>query len=84
MNGRQLLPRRPKPHSYDDPSDPGELDRRSGVRGKKRAWMEPKTAEFAEVTAYDGPGVVVDRLADKCRAHWDKKETVKEGLVDHT
>ena len=48
---------------------------------KKRVWQEPKTQEFAELTAYDDPQIVVDRLAARAKTHWDKKDSVKEGCV---
>ncbi|KAM0746833.1 hypothetical protein T439DRAFT_110093 [Meredithblackwellia eburnea MCA 4105] len=46
---------------------------------RKRVWQDPKTPEFADLTAYDDPQLVVDRLAARAKAHWDKKDTIKEG-----
>ncbi|KAI5481145.1 hypothetical protein MNV49_005580 [Pseudohyphozyma bogoriensis] len=51
----------------------------AGGNRKKRAWQEPKTSEFAELSAYSDPQLVVERLASRAKAHWDKKDTVKEG-----
>ena len=51
------------------------------TRGKKRGWREPKTPEFADLSAHDVPDIVVQRLAGRARAHWDKKDSVKEGCV---
>ncbi|KAK4706154.1 hypothetical protein P7C70_g53, partial [Phenoliferia sp. Uapishka_3] len=48
-------------------------------REKKRVWQEPKMQEFAELSAYDDPQLVVDRLAARAKEHWDKKDSVKEG-----
>lgn len=48
-------------------------------RGRKRVWQEPKTPEFANLSAYDDPQLVVDRLAARAKAHWDKRDSVKEG-----
>lgn len=53
--------------------------RSTRVIGKKRKWQEPKTVEFADLTAYDDPKLVVERLARRAKSHWDKKEQVKEG-----
>jgi hypothetical protein len=48
-------------------------------RQKKRTWQEPKTNEFANLSAWDHPQVVVDRLAARAKVHWDKRDSVKEG-----
>lgn len=48
-------------------------------RRRKRTWHEPKTNEFANLTAYDSPAVVVERLAKKAKLHWDMRDSVKEG-----
>jgi hypothetical protein len=44
-------------------------------------WQEPKTPEFADLTAYDDPQTVVNRLASRAKEHWDKRDSVKEGSV---
>jgi hypothetical protein len=48
-------------------------------RGRKRSWEEPHTVEFRDVTAYDHPQTVIDRLAQRAKVHWDQREGVKEG-----
>lgn len=53
----------------------------AGAPAKKRVWQEPKTQEFADLSAYDDPQLVVERLAMRAKAHWDKKDSVKEGCV---
>ncbi|GAA5902926.1 uncharacterized protein JCM6883_007282 [Sporobolomyces salmoneus] len=45
----------------------------------ERDWIEPKTEEFAKLTAFDDPRLVVERLAKRATAHWDKRDSVKEG-----
>ncbi|GAA5881130.1 hypothetical protein JCM16303_004807 [Sporobolomyces ruberrimus] len=45
----------------------------------QRPWTEPRTEEFAELTAFDGPRMVLDRFAKRATAHWDKRDSVKEG-----
>ncbi|GAA5997636.1 hypothetical protein JCM5350_005757 [Sporobolomyces pararoseus] len=45
----------------------------------QRNWIEPKTEEFADLTAFDDPRLVVERLAKRATAHWDKRDSVKEG-----
>ncbi|GAA6063521.1 hypothetical protein JCM10212_004734, partial [Sporobolomyces blumeae] len=45
----------------------------------QRPWLEPKTPEFADLTAFDDPHRVVDRLAKRAAQHWDKRDSVKEG-----
>ncbi|BGP26207.1 hypothetical protein Rt10032_c10g4243 [Rhodotorula toruloides] len=49
------------------------------ARGTKRRWIEPKTPEFAGLSAFDDPQKVIDRLAAKATAHWDKRDSLKEG-----
>lgn len=51
----------------------------AGSRGKKRPWEQPKTEEFSGITAFDDPQTVVQRLAERAKGHWDKREGVKEG-----
>lgn len=48
-------------------------------KGRKRTWEEPHTKEFRDVTAYDHPQIVMDRLAQRAKVHWDQREGVKEG-----
>lgn len=65
-----------------DSADIGDnsLDASQGTsKARKRTWYEPKTVEFADVTAYDDPTIVVERLAAKAKLHWDKRDSVKEG-----
>lgn len=50
-------------------------------RGRKRVWQEPKTPDFANLSAYDDPQIVVDRLAARAKTHWDKRDSVKEGCA---
>ncbi|GAA5867159.1 hypothetical protein JCM1840_001502 [Sporobolomyces johnsonii] len=45
----------------------------------QRRWHEPKTGEFARLTAFDDPQKVVDRLAKRAATHWEKRDSVKEG-----
>lgn len=47
-------------------------------RGTKRPWIEPKTPEFAGLSAFDDPQKVIDRLAARATAHWDKRDSLKE------
>jgi hypothetical protein len=49
------------------------------MRRRKRSWHEPKMNEFANLTAYDAPQAVVERLAKKAKLHWDMRDSVKEG-----
>lgn len=46
---------------------------------RRPSWHEPKTAEFANLTAYDEPGKVLERWAKRAKTHWDMRESVKEG-----
>ncbi|BGP33805.1 hypothetical protein JCM10296v2_005610 [Rhodotorula toruloides] len=64
-----------------DGSDPstGAADSTTPARGTKRPWIEPKTPEFAGLSAFDDPQKVIDRLAAKATAHWDKRDSLKEG-----
>ncbi|KAK4048150.1 hypothetical protein OIO90_005914 [Microbotryomycetes sp. JL221] len=48
-------------------------------KGKKRAWHEPKAVEFARVSAYDDPQLVINRLAQRASAHFTTREGIKEG-----
>lgn len=43
-----------------------------------RPWLEPKTPEFAGLSAFDNPDVVLSRLAARATQHWDKRESLKE------
>lgn len=72
------------PHT-DSPAQPLTPNKAALLRngdataGKKRVWVEPKTAEFADLSAFDEPALVQDRLAERARQHWDKKDNIKEG-----
>jgi len=46
--------------------------------GTKRAWVEPRTAEFAGLSAFDDPHRVTERLAMRATQHWDKRDSIKE------
>ena len=46
--------------------------------GTKRAWVEPRTAEFAGLSAFDDPHRVTERLAMRATQHWDKRASIKE------
>ncbi|GAA5956014.1 hypothetical protein JCM10213_006534 [Rhodosporidiobolus nylandii] len=48
------------------------------AQGKKRKWVDPKTPEFAGLTAFDPPERVMERLAVRATAHWEKRDTIKE------
>ncbi|KAM0790182.1 hypothetical protein ACM66B_005500 [Microbotryomycetes sp. NB124-2] len=48
-------------------------------RGKKRVWHEPTAQEFARLSAYDDPQVVINRLAQRATAHFATREGIKEG-----
>ncbi|KAK4046681.1 hypothetical protein OIV83_005884 [Microbotryomycetes sp. JL201] len=48
-------------------------------KGKKRAWHEPNAPEFARLSAYDDPQVVINRLAQRATAHFATREGIKEG-----
>lgn len=60
-----------------NPSEAGGGERNSDML--QREWIEPKTEEFADLTAFDDPKLVVERLAKRATAHWDKRDSVKEG-----
>lgn len=50
------------------------------VNNRKRPhWTSPKTEEFDSLTAFSDPQIVVERLAERARQHWDKRDSVKEG-----
>lgn len=46
---------------------------------KRPHWTSPKTEEFDSLTAFSDPQIVVERLAERARQHWDKRDSVKEG-----
>ncbi|GAA5940569.1 uncharacterized protein JCM15063_002375 [Sporobolomyces koalae] len=61
-----------KPEQQDAPAEqPDDM--------LQRSWIEPKTEEFADLTAFDDPHLVVERLAQRATAHWGQRESVKEG-----
>ncbi|GAA5860687.1 hypothetical protein JCM3774_006251 [Rhodotorula dairenensis] len=50
----------------------------SRLTPQARTWLEPKTADFASLSAFDNPDVVLQRLAARATQHWDKRESLKE------
>lgn len=50
-----------------------------GSKKRSNEWFEPKMKEFKNVTAFDEQDIVVNRLAEKAKVHWDKRDAVKEG-----
>ncbi|GAA5864953.1 hypothetical protein JCM8547_004246 [Rhodosporidiobolus lusitaniae] len=51
---------------------------RRGQHGRKRKWVEPRMQEFMGLNAFDPPEKVLERLAAKATAHWEKRDTIKE------
>ncbi len=50
----------------------------SRLTPQARSWLEPQTADFASLSAFDHPDVVLQRLAARATQHWDKRESLKE------
>ncbi|GAA5977530.1 hypothetical protein JCM10908_005003 [Rhodotorula pacifica] len=50
----------------------------SRLAAHPRVWLEPKTDDFASLSAFDNPDVVLQRLAARATQHWDKRESLKE------
>lgn len=50
----------------------------SRLTPQARSWLEPKTSDFASLSAFDHPDVVLQRLAARATQHWDKRESLKE------
>ncbi|BGO93354.1 hypothetical protein NBRC10512_005520 [Rhodotorula toruloides] len=71
----------PETGTTTDGTDPSSsaADSTPAARGTKRPWIEPKTPEFAGLSAFDDPQKLIDRLAAKATAHWDKRDSLKEG-----
>ncbi|GAA6031355.1 hypothetical protein JCM8097_005618 [Rhodosporidiobolus ruineniae] len=59
--------------SATDEAKPG--DRTASL---KRKWVEPRMPEFTGLSAFDPPEKVLERLAAKATAHWEKRDTIKE------
>ncbi|GAA5822580.1 hypothetical protein JCM11251_006384 [Rhodosporidiobolus azoricus] len=51
---------------------------RGTVKSLKRPWTEPRLPEFGGLTAFDPPEKVVERLAVRATAHWEKRDSIKE------
>lgn len=69
--------------SADPPATDTAVAASSSVPGSRltpqaRSWLEPKTADFASLSAFDHPDVVLQRLAARATQHWDKRESLKE------
>lgn len=60
------------------PAAAADSARDRAALGPTRPWIEPKTPEFAGLSAFDDPDVVLARLAARATQHWDKRESLKE------
>ncbi|GAA5999276.1 uncharacterized protein JCM10292_001722 [Rhodotorula paludigena] len=60
----------------DEPAGAAGLN--GGGSATQRPWLEPKTPEFAGLSAFDEPHRVVERLAARATQHWEKRDSLKE------
>jgi hypothetical protein len=66
------------PPATDDAAVAASSAPGSRLTPQARSWLEPKTADFASLSAFDHPDVVLQRLAARATQHWDKRESLKE------